>query len=383
MSRKNWHRFLTVVINLFRVIVAFVFLFSGFVKATDPIGTAIKLQEYCTSFGMDFLSQDNSLLVILALAQAVVEFILGVYLLLGIYRRGSTVTLLVLMAVLTPFTLYVAITNPVSDCGCFGDAVHLTNWQTFAKNVVLLFMVIMVVCCRKRIIPFVTSLTDGLISAVTLFLIITYSAYNVYHLPLLDFRPYKEGVNLQEKVLLEADADFLNFWVSDSEGNDCTQDLLEHQGYSFVLISDFLEDFDYTNYDRVTDLIEYTRSYGYRFVILTSSESAVVEQWRQEMDPSVEFMSADDAVLKTIIRSNPGLVILKDGRIMSKFSRSDIPKDDVLIASVDSLDILNADKILALPTWAFVLFYMLVPFMVIGLINVGIVVFRRYKVKNK
>lgn len=377
-GKRKRQKFYTVSINLFRLITAFVFVFSGFVKASDPVGTSIKFHDYLVAFGAEGFFSTNQSLIMLACALAVVEFIIGVYLFLGIYKSGTTLSLLVIMAVFSPFTLYVALTDPVSDCGCFGDVVTLTNWQTFTKNVILLAMALLMFINKRRILPFVTSLTDGLVSWVTMILIVTYSIYNVNHLPLLDFRPYKEGTNLKTNVIDRPAQDYVNFWLSDSNGQDCTKDFLERPGYTVMLVSPYLEEFDYTNFDLLSDLVEYAKYFEYRFVVVTSSGTRMVEQWSQEVDPYVEFLFSDDVELKTMIRSNPGLVILHNGRIMSKFSSSDIPDDKVLVAPLEQTNLLHADRESPFPVWSILLLCMMVPFMVIALINIGIVVYRRY-----
>ncbi|MCQ2051975.1 MAG: hypothetical protein MJY74_07220 [Bacteroidaceae bacterium] len=377
-GKRKRQKFYTVSINLFRLITAFVFVFSGFVKASDPVGTSIKFHDYLVAFGAEGFFSTNQSLIMLACALAVVEFIIGVYLFLGIYKSGTTLSLLVIMAVFSPFTLYVALTDPVSDCGCFGDVVTLTNWQTFTKNVILLAMALLMFINKRRILPFVTSLTDGLVSWVTMILIVTYSIYNVNHLPLLDFRPYKEGTNLKTNVIDRPAQDYVNFWLSDSNGQDCTKDFLERPGYTVMLVSPYLEEFDYTNFDLLSDLVEYAKYFEYRFVVVTSSGTRMVEQWSQEVDPYVEFLFSDDVELKTMIRSNPGLVILHNGRIMSKFSSSDIPDDKVLVAPLEQTNLLHADRESPFPVWLILLLCMMVPFMVIALINIGIVVYRRY-----
>lgn len=377
-GKRKRQKFYTVSINLFRLITAFVFVFSGFVKASDPVGTSIKFHDYLVAFGAEGFFSTNQSLIMLACALAVVEFIIGVYLFLGIYKSGTTLSLLVIMAVFSPFTLYVALTDPVSDCGCFGDVVTLTNWQTFTKNVILLAMALLMFINKRRILPFVTSLTDGLVSWVTMILIVTYSIYNVNHLPLLDFRPYKEGTNLKTNVIDRPAQDYVNFWLSDSNGQDCTKDFLERPGYTVMLVSPYLEEFDYTNFDLLSDLVEYAKYFEYRFVVVTSSGTRMVEQWSQEVDPYVEFLFSDDVELKTMIRSNPGLVILHNGRIMSKFSSSDIPDDKVLVAPLEQTNLLHADRESPFPVWFILLLCMMVPFMVIALINIGIVVYRRY-----
>ena len=133
---------------LSRLVVGGTFVFSGFVKALDPYGTAYKFEDYFSAFHLEFLSSFTTLF---AVALAVVEFLLGVHLLFGSYRKSTPRLVFLFLCVMTPLTLYLAIANPISDCGCFGDAVHLSNWATFFKNVVLLGLTVFLLYTNKRL----------------------------------------------------------------------------------------------------------------------------------------------------------------------------------------------------------------------------------------
>lgn len=179
-----------------RFILAVVFIFSGFVKAIDPLGTQYKIQDYLDAFGWtNFIPDVFPLIASFVLGWF--EFCLGVYLFFGIRRRLAPRTMVVVMSVMTPLTLWLAVTNPVSDCGCFGDAVTLSNWETFGKNVILWIMAIFLLAHRRRIFPLVTVRLDWLIalySSVYIFCVIVYSYQN---LPLFDFRPYHIGADIK------------------------------------------------------------------------------------------------------------------------------------------------------------------------------------------
>ena len=153
--------------NACRFLLGGVFIFSGFVKAIDPFGTFYKLQDYVAAFGMDSWLP-SSLLFVGALLLAALEFCLGVYLFLGIRRGWSAWVALLLMAVMTPLTLYLAIANPVPDCGCFGDAWVLTNWETFGKNVILFVAAFSVFRWRKDVILFITRKIEWVFSMYTI-----------------------------------------------------------------------------------------------------------------------------------------------------------------------------------------------------------------------
>ena len=178
-----------VLVNFCRVLLGLTFMFSGIVKAIDPVGTQIKLSDYMYAFGMGGTMLDSTLLILSCLL-AGFEILIGVYLTMGAFIKGTSLIVLVMMGVLTPFTFYLAMKNPVEDCGCFGDAVVLTNWQTFSKNVFLLLLAILVFIGKKRVIPFVTEKRQWIITVFMTLIAIRFMIGNIINLPVLEFRPY-------------------------------------------------------------------------------------------------------------------------------------------------------------------------------------------------
>ena len=182
-------------VNLCRFLLGALFIFSGFVKAVDPLGFFYKIQDYLTAFGMiSWFPSYAPLLVGIALSA--IEFSVGVFLFLGIRRKVASVLALLLMVVMTPLTLYLALANPVSDCGCFGDAWILTNWQTFGKNVVLLVAAVSVFKWQDLLVRFITPKMEWMISMYTFLFVFALSFYCLENLPILDFRPYRIGANI-------------------------------------------------------------------------------------------------------------------------------------------------------------------------------------------
>ena len=163
MESKQLHSIIGIWTNACRFLLAVVFIFSGFVKAVDPLGTQYKIQDYLEAFGWA-ASVPAFLPFLASILQAMVEFCLGVYLLFGIRRRMTTLFVVLIMGVMTPLTLWLALSNPISDCGCFGDAVTLTNWETFGKNVFLLIAAASVFKWGNRITPLVTKRFDWLVA---------------------------------------------------------------------------------------------------------------------------------------------------------------------------------------------------------------------------
>lgn len=325
-----------VLVNFCRIILGAVFMFSGIVKAIDPVGTQIKLSDYLYAFEMGGIMLDSTLLIV-ACILAGFEILIGAYLVVGAFYKGTSFIILVLMFLLTGFTLYLAITNPVEDCGCFGDAVVLTNWQTFYKNVFLLLLAIIVFWFRSKIVPFVSPKRGWLVFLIMIAIIIKFMSSNIKELPVLDFRPYKVGTDLCARVLEERDPEVNDFSVFDEDMNDVTQDILSYNGYTFLVVAPHLESTIENNLDLLDDIYDYCLHYGYRIIGLTSSGTQVIHKWSEETGTQYEFLYCDDVPLQTMVRSNPGLVLLKDGVIINKWSHSNIPSDQELTASLDNI----------------------------------------------
>ena len=184
-------------VNASRLLLAATFVFSGMVKVVDPRGTQYKLEDYFLAFGWSGW-MPGFLPLWLAVALAVFEFCLGVYLFFGIRRRMTTRLYLLFLGVMTPLTLYLALADPVSDCGCFGDAVTLTNWETFGKNVVLLLLSVVVFRSYRLMSRFVSERNQWTISLYSIVFALVLACYSLYTLPVFDFRPYHIGANLPE-----------------------------------------------------------------------------------------------------------------------------------------------------------------------------------------
>ena len=182
---------------LSRLIVGGTFVFSGFVKVIDPYGTVYKFQDYFSTFHLDFLS---SFAMLFSVALSVIEFVLGVHLLFGSYRKSTPRLIFIFLCVMTPVTLYLAIANPISDCGCFGDAVHLSNWATFFKNVLLLIIVLFLVYRNTSLRALYNQQVQWLTGLYSLLFVFFFVYIGTYYQPYLDFRPYKIGVNIPEAL---------------------------------------------------------------------------------------------------------------------------------------------------------------------------------------
>jgi DoxX. len=374
----------SIAVNLCRLLLAVVFIFSGYVKATDPLGTQYKIQDYLEAVGAltyvpDFVTLATSVLL------SALEFSLGIFFLFAIRRRLTSKITLLLMIVMTLVTLWLAIANPVKDCGCFGDAIKLTNNQTFLKNVVLLLAAVVVWKWPLCMYRFISKSNQWIaINYTVLFVLIT-SLYSLYKLPIFDFRPYHIGANIPKGMeipegaeqpqfrttfIMEKDGvrkefalenypdstwQFIDsktvqtkegyvppihdFSIQMAEGDDITEDVLAHKGYTFLLISPHLETADDSNFGNIDQIYEYAQAQKIPFYCLTASTEKGIQHWEDITGAEYPFYMTDATTLKTIIRSNPGLLLIKDGTIIRKWSHNDLPTGEELNAPLDKLEI--------------------------------------------
>lgn len=358
--------------ELCRLLLGGVFVFSGFVKSVDPMGGAIKIGDYLSAFGLDLLQPFT---VLLSFNLSAIEFTLGVCLLLGVYRRYTSFLMLAFMTFMTPLTLYLALFDPVSDCGCFGDALVISNWQTFYKNIVLLAASIVVFVYNQRILQCYTYRVYWFVALFAYVYGVGFAYHNYNHLPVLDFRPYKVGANIpslmaipdgapedeyrylfiyekdgvQKEFSLEnvpADDSTWTFVDSKSElikpgyvppvssftiynadGEEVTDRILSGPNPVFVLVAPKLENADDDRIDEINNIYDYSLENGIDFYCVTGSGSEEILAWADNTGAEYPFLMADEVLLKTIVRSNPGLVLLKDGTILQKWHYNDIPAE--------------------------------------------------------
>ncbi len=349
-----------------RLVLGLVFIFSGFVKGVDPLGSAYKFHDYFFAFGVGFLDWLSLPLVILL---CTAEFMAGVSLVTGLRVKTGIWVAGLFMLVFTPLTLILALTNPVSDCGCFGDAVHLTNWQTFGKNIFLLIPAIFLFVERNKTDPlFSKSKEWALISIITVIFIL-FPLYNLRYLPVIDFLPYKNGVRIADKMVIPegVETDTYNttfiyekggvrkeftlsdypandstwifvdqksvlvkkgyvppihdFSISTTEGTDITQKILKTQGYTLLMVSKKLENAGDKQLTAGFNTGKACLSAGIDFYIVTASTTEKIKEYENELT----FCTADETTLKTIVRANPGYILLKDGFIEGKWSWANLP----------------------------------------------------------
>ena len=346
-------------VNICRLILAVTFILSGFVKAVDPLGTQYKIHDYLAAMGLsapDLLTLSASVLL------STLEFIAGICLLFAIRRRLVSKVVLLMMVVMTPLTLWLALTDPISDCGCFGDALVLTNWQTFWKNVILLAAAIVVWRHPLEMPRLIGESNQWIVLNYSgLFILLIIAGRSLYTLPQFDFRPYHVGINLREgwqKMMEGEDSPYAEFFMElTDEGEDITEKVLDNEGYTFLLVSPHLEQADDSQLDELNQIYEYSLDNGYPFYCLTASTEKAISRWRDITGAEYPFCNTDDITLKTVIRSNPGLLLLKDGVIIRKWSHNDLPEENELSGKLEDSELGRlptetvASKILWILTW--------------------------------
>ena len=350
-----------IAVNIARLLMAVTFILSGFVKAVDPLGTQYKIHDYLAAMGLARYVPD-ALTLTSSVVLSATEFILGICLLFAIRRRLVSKITLVLMTIMTLLTLWVAIADPVSDCGCFGDALVLTNWQTFWKNIVLLAAAILVQRYPLAMPRLIGESNQWIVmnySAVFILLII--AGRSLYTLPPFDFRPYHIGADLKSgwlKMMEGQDSPYSEFFIeSTDDGEDITEQVLTTGGYTFLLVAPHLEQADDSEFDVLNSIYEYSLDNKYPFYCLTASTRNGITRWQDITGAEYPFCNTDETTLKTIIRANPGLLLLKDGVVIRKWSHNALPTETELSKPLEESELGQlptetvVTKILWILTW--------------------------------
>ena len=331
-----------IIVNIARLVVALAFILSGFVKAVDPLGTQYKIADYLEALHLGAYVPDGLTLILSVLLSAT-EFWLGICLLFAIRRRVVTRVILVWLMIMTPLTLWLALANPISDCGCFGDAIVLTNWQTLWKNIILLACAILLACYPLDMMRFISRTNQWIVMNFTALFILIVAGQSLYELPYFDFRPYHIGTDLRkgwQQMMEGEESPYSEFFLERiDDGNDITDSVLNDKGYVFLLVSPHLEEADESQFGRLNLIYEYAMEEGYPFYCLTASGEKAITKWRDGTGAEYAFCQTDDIVLKTMIRSNPGLMLLKDGTIIRKWSHNILPGEDELSAPLEKTKI--------------------------------------------
>ncbi|MCI6130660.1 BT_3928 family protein [Prevotella sp.] len=378
-------KFRIFIVNLCRMALALTFILSGYVKAIDPLGTQYKLNDYAAAMHLSEYIPDW-LTLTGAIALAMTEFALGIFMLFAIRRHLVSRLMTAMMVMMTLITVWIFIANPVKDCGCFGDAIKLTNGETLLKNIVLLAAAIVTAMRPLDMARLISKSNQWIVTNYTLVYIVCTSLYCLYALPTFDFRPYHIGADIKKGMEIpegaeqpEFETTFIlkkngqtreftldnypdstwefvdsktiqtrqgyeppihDFSLTDTKtGEDITDNVLSHKGYTFLLISRSLAYADDSNFGDIDQIYEYASEHNIPFYCVTASTDSDINRWRDLTGAEYPFCTADETTLKTIIRSNPGLLLLKDATIIGKWSHNQLPDPDELTASPDQLPI--------------------------------------------
>lgn len=349
---------------LFRLLVGGTFLFSGFVKAVDPWGTFYKFEEYLAAMGLPML---HTLLVTGVFGLCALEFVIGIFLLFGCYRRSCPIIALIFMCVMLPLTLWIALSNPVNDCGCFGDFIKISNWATFWKNVVLTAMVIWLVKYNKRCITLISPAFQWMAVVISLCFILTISILGYTCQPLLDFRPYNIGTRMVEDNNELADEPHFTF-VYEKEGKrvefneddelpneadgwkfverkentstgtltgatddtktfriwnrtgdrDITDEVIDEEGKMLMLLIPYLPAVSPATTWKINSMYDWAMSHDTEMIAVVSGSNTEINQWQDMSMPEYDIYTCDDTAIKEVARGNPAVVYLEKGIIKWK-----------------------------------------------------------------
>jgi len=371
---------MTFIRNFIRILVGLVFIFSGLVKGIDPLGTAYRIEDYFIAYGTEWAMP---LALLLSVSLSALEFLLGVILVMNVRIKFFSWILFFIMIFFTFLTLYDAVYEPVPDCGCFGDAIRLSNWNTFYKNIILIFLTSIIFISRSNFRSLFSGKLQNIIAAVSVILFIGFSIYNYQYLPLKDFREWKVGNDMEPDEHGEAkiyltfrnvtsgetkeylspdypweDSAWMATWefvdqrideselikahelmIENSEGLDVSDDFIDNPDYQLLIVAYDLNSADKESFIEIEKLYQLTDHDGISLIVITSSLKEDVQEFSKTLNPNLEFYFADDIVLKTMIRSNPGLILMKDGVVLGKWHYNDLPSYEEL--TEDFFNVIN------------------------------------------
>lgn len=373
-DEQPYARWKSIVTWVCRLLVGCVFLYSGFVKAIDPWGTIFKFQDYLAAMHISGL--DNFLFVA-TLLLCIYEFLTGAFLVTGSFRRAAPVMSALLMLFMTPLTLWIAIANPVADCGCFGDAIVISNWATFWKNVVICcataWLLVYNLKSRWMIRPSLQWLgfvADALFVA-------SVAMLGYHYQPLIDYRPYPIGKPLVSSAesdepkepqfifVYEKGGERREFSIDDElpseedgwqfverreigssakdetedgdlaiydleSGENVTSDVLTPSGARMILFSPEISDLSIASSYRINSLFDFARANGIDFLAVVSGAEGEISKWRDLSMARYPIYLAEDTQIKEIVRGNPAVVYTEDGIIKWKSTLAAIPVDDFM-----------------------------------------------------
>ncbi len=350
---------------LSRILFGATFVFSGIVKAIDPLGTVYKMEDYFVAMGLEILLPFSYIGAWILFSA---EFLCGAIILLGIKPKYGIGLGALFMLVMTPLTLWIALENPVTDCGCFGDALVISNWATFWKNIVLCVLVAALWFTKDVFKEWIRSLTSWLSVAALFLLPCSIASVTMSYLPIIDFRPYHIGADIQEQMTIPEDAKldvyktifiFLkdgvekeidetqlasidstwafvdqkteliekgyvppihDFSIVTIDGEDITDIVLEDDGRTYLCAMYDLKLADAELGQDIDEVYKLAQSEGARFIALTASDDVEIADWIDKTGAEYDFAITDPIQLKTMVRANPGIVVIEKGIVVDKWN---------------------------------------------------------------
>ncbi|NNM22856.1 MAG: DoxX family protein [Flavobacteriaceae bacterium] len=361
-----------ILVGFLRIFVGIFFIISGMVKLVDPVGFSFKLQDY---FAPDVLNLEFLVPYSLALSVFVLVFevLIGIMLILGYAKRFTLISLLGMIIFFTFLTFYSAVTGKVTDCGCFGSALAIEPWTSFWKDIVLLLMILVLYFGRQYIQPFFTTNVRRIVVAISVVFCLWLAYYVLMHLPVIDFRPYHVGANIQQGMTVPDDAPppiIKYFWKyeingkeqtitntsgldpkpeggtrlsvetefvrepyeppihdfsMERDGGDYTEDFLEEPKLIMVVAYN-LDNTEMDGYPGIKTKTDEALKKGYKVIGLSASSTEETEKLTKAQKLAFDFYFCDMTTLKTIVRSNPGILELNRGTIKQKLHWNDVDK---------------------------------------------------------
>ena len=325
MTQASRPMSLKILVWIARIICGGLFIYSGFVKAIDPWGTLFKIEEYLAAFGTTL---PFAILRLVVFALCAVEFIVGCFLLMGCFRKSCPIFAALIMAFMLPLTLWVAIENPVADCGCFGDALKISNWFTFWKNVVLSATIIFLIRFNLKGICLITPAFQWLAVVASGIFIVIIELVGFFYQPLIDFRDYPAGAEL---FATEDSEDYHGIDVFDiNTGDDMNHEASYPSGKELIVMIPKVGMVSPATTWKLNSLYEWAQENDVKMIGIVSGSQDEIEEWEDLSMAAYPLYLADDTSIEEVVRGNPGIVYLDKGKIVWKATLSSIDVDDFL-----------------------------------------------------
>lgn len=377
-------KFLT---QIARIVLGLTFVLSGVVKNIDPAGMGYKIQAYLSAWGIA-VGNESIVLLVSAVVMGTLEFVIGVHLLLGMRSRLSTSAACLFMTLMTGLTIYIYAYNPVPDCGCFGEAITLTNLQTLQKNIVLLTCAVLLVVRARDIRKWrlISERNQWLTSLYSYIFIIILGIYSMRYLPIVDFTPYKIGTDMRiasvgkykttfiytkdgiSKVFDETNLPDSTWTFVESQtitieeptvpdfalfdgDEDITTQILSDPGYVFLLTLPNIGNADAGSIDRINDIYDFCADNGYEMFAVAELDSTAIRDWKDLTGAAYEFLEQSRETTRTMVRANPGLMLIHNGTIVAKWSNNNLPDEAELKGIAHNVEIKTDGSGLTIILW--------------------------------